>query len=124
MAGTRNPSAGLQKIGERVAQRVGEPLECLDSRVGPTGLDQRNNLLRQRGRLCEFNLGQACALTGCPEVRAEDHDRRYGLLAADRRPRRRLRRPGPPAGLSPCCPDRALLSITVMSICGTAKKAQ
>ena len=66
MAGTRNPSAGLQKIGERVAQRVGEPLECLDSRVGPTGLNQRNNLLRQRGPLCEFNLGQAYALTGFP----------------------------------------------------------
>jgi hypothetical protein len=62
MAGTRNPSTGLQKIGERVAQRVGEPLECLDSRVGPTDLNQGNNLLRQRGPLCEFNLGQARAL--------------------------------------------------------------
>ena len=104
MAGTKNPSAGLQKIGERVAQRVGEPLECLDSRVGPTGLNQRNNLLRQRGPLCEFNLGQACALTGFPEVRAEDHDRRYGRQAAALRPRKRLWRPGHLAGLSPCWP--------------------
>ena len=42
MAGTRNPSTGLQKIGERAAERIGEPLECLDSRAGPTGLNQRN----------------------------------------------------------------------------------
>lgn len=70
----RFDSIGLQKIGERATQGIGELLQRLDRRVRLTGLDQGDSGLRQPGSLRQFGLSQSGTLARPADVGAEDHN--------------------------------------------------